>query len=80
MDATVLPKVSFKNWEVDGGLGGSHTAPCGTAVPARPPTHRETSLEMASSALNGPMAPKSRYAGLGTNGVAKLGVAALISR
>ena len=22
-----------------GGLGSSHTAPCGTAVPARPPTH-----------------------------------------
>jgi len=22
-----------------GGLGSSHTAPCGAAVPARPPTH-----------------------------------------
>jgi hypothetical protein len=27
-----------KGLEIKGGLGSSHTAPCGAAVPARPPT------------------------------------------
>jgi len=49
-----------------GGLGSSHTAPRGTAVPARPPTHRDYSLKVDCGPSNGPMAPPNGYAGLST--------------
>jgi len=44
--------------KVKGGLGSSHTAPCGAAVPARPPTHRESTLETILCFNNGPEAPQ----------------------
>jgi hypothetical protein len=43
-----------------GGLGSSHTTPCGAAVPARPPTHRDYILKVDSGPLNGPMALPER--------------------
>src|ERR1700741_4053130 len=49
--------------EVVGGLGSSHTVPCGTAVPARPPTHRLNSLGSPQNSDNGPMAPLSGVPG-----------------
>src|ERR1700752_3202287 len=43
-----------------GGVGKLHPTPCGAAVPARPPTHRDYILEVDSGPLNGPMAPPQR--------------------
>jgi hypothetical protein len=44
------------------GLGSSHTAPCGTAVPARPPTRCAT-LKRVGKTTNGPTEPKYRLPG-----------------
>src|SRR5437588_12639154 len=41
------------------GLGSSHTAPCGAAVPARPPT-RCIKLRPAAISVNGPSEPEDR--------------------
>lgn len=50
--------------QVTGGLGGSHTAPRGTVVPARPPTRR--ALESRGSVLSSMdrLLQKAGYAGL----------------
>jgi len=66
MDASKLPNVSdYKNGipfggnyrkRGSGGLGSSHTIPCGTAVPARPPTHRFHILKIVRKFNNGPIA------------------------
>ena len=41
------------------GLGSSHTAPCGAAVPARPPT-RCNKLLATRISVNGPSEPEDR--------------------
>src|SRR5438874_10277186 len=41
------------------GLGSSHTAPCGAAVPARPPT-RCIKVRPAAISVNGPSEPEDR--------------------
>ena len=43
----------------ESGLGSSHTAPCGAAVPARPPTRCDT-LSRSRKLTNGPREPKDR--------------------
>jgi hypothetical protein len=53
---------------VSGGLGGSHTTPRGTVVPARPPNPSDARMKAAGASLNGPIAPEVRYRGLGTDG------------
>src|ERR1700674_2876504 len=70
MDARASPNVSvitelgkISQVRSNGGLGSSHTAPCGTAVPARPPTHRLNSLESPRNSNNGPMAPANGVPG-----------------
>jgi hypothetical protein len=44
------------------GLGSSHTVPCGTAVPARPPT-RYATLRRVGKTTNGPTEPRYRLPG-----------------
>jgi hypothetical protein len=43
----------------ESGLGSSHTAPCGAAVPARPPT-RCNKLRATPISVNGPSEPEDR--------------------
>jgi hypothetical protein len=55
-----------------GGLGGSHTAPRGTVVPARPPTRRtlEWRHNPTISMVREPQ--RWRYAGRGTGALERL--------
>src|SRR5215472_17346373 len=54
-------------------VGWLHTILCRTAVPARPPTHRIRRIKCTRTCLNGPKAPRERYAGLGTEASAEGG-------
>ena len=49
---------------MDGGLGSSHTAPCGTAGPARPPTHRKSRLAALPLLEQWPNSPTKQGTGV----------------
>jgi hypothetical protein len=61
--SVLMPNASFYSlWNEsfrEAGLGSSHTAPCGAAVPARPPTRCNKLLAMRIS-VNGPSEPEDR--------------------